>query len=164
LSALAEIKFDPTLMSIIYKHYRLGPNSLHGPDHWLRVGVIGLALAERTGANMRVVRYFAQLHDVGRSDEGSDIFHGIESAHFCKEHRHLISLDDDEFELLLQAIAKHPMGGLSKNVTTGSCWDADRLDLGRVGIPPDKKYLSTTAAKEDKFFNWASKLHENPML
>jgi uncharacterized protein len=101
---------------------------------------------------------------MGRSNEGSDIFHGIESAHFCKEQRHLISLDDEEFELLIQAVAKHPMGGLSKDITVGTCWDADRLDLGRVGILPEKKYLSTAAAREDTFFNWASKLHEGVIL
>jgi hypothetical protein len=27
------------------------------------------------------------------------------------------------------------------------CWDADRLDLGRVGIAPDATFFSTTAAQ-----------------
>ena len=28
-----------------------------------------------------------------------------------------------------------------------TCWDADRLDLGRVGIIPDSKYLFNAEAK-----------------
>jgi uncharacterized protein len=146
-------------MKIVYKHYNLGPDSFHGPDHWLRVGEIGLALAEKTGANKNIVRYFAQLHDIGRDSEDADIFHGIQSAHFCRAHRDLVELSDEEFDTLIFAIAKHPMGSTSDDITIGSCWDADRLDLARVGIYTELKYLSTEQAKEKKFFDWATGLH-----
>ena len=36
--------------------------------------------------------------------------------------------------------------------------DADRLDLGRVGIPPDPARLCTPAAKEPRAFAWATRL------
>jgi uncharacterized protein len=32
--------------------------------------------------------------------------------------------------------------------TIGVCWDADRLDLTRVGIMPDPEFFSTAAGKE----------------
>ena len=36
----------------------------------------------------------------------------------------------------------------SDDVTIGTCWDADRLDLGRVGIIPDEAFMSTDFGKE----------------
>ena len=33
-------------------------------------------------------------------------------------------------------------------ITIGTCWDADRLDLGRVGIIPSSDFMSTQAGKE----------------
>ena len=29
----------------------------------------------------------------------------------------------------------------------GTCWDADRLDIGRVGIVPHERYMSTAAGR-----------------
>ena len=37
-------------------------------------------------------------------------------------------------------------GDVSTDATIQTCWDADRLDLGRVGIFPSAKYLSQEAA------------------
>ncbi|MEO0415706.1 MAG: hypothetical protein AAF226_12240, partial [Verrucomicrobiota bacterium] len=34
------------------------------------------------------------------------------------------------------------------DITIGACWDSDRLDLGRVGLIPDSRYLNTILAKE----------------
>jgi uncharacterized protein len=36
----------------------------------------------------------------------------------------------------------------SNNITVQTCWDADRLDLGRVGIKPDPKRLFTEEGKK----------------
>jgi len=33
------------------------------------------------------------------------------------------------------------------NATVATCWDADRLDLGRVDIKPDTRYLFSDEAK-----------------
>ena len=41
----------------------------------------------------------------------------------------------------------HDKGMTSKDLDVGCCWDADRLDLMRVGIYPDKSYLSTKTAR-----------------
>jgi len=30
----------------------------------------------------------------------------------------------------------------------GTCWNADRLDIGRVGMPPSAQYMSTVAGKD----------------
>ena len=39
------------------------------------------------------------------------------------------------------------------DITVQCCWDADRLDLGRV--MPDPRRLCTDAAKSDKMRKWA---------
>ena len=41
------------------------------------------------------------------------------------------------------------------DVTIQTCWDADRLDLGRVGIYPSPEYLSTEIAKRPETIRWA---------
>ena len=41
----------------------------------------------------------------------------------------------------------HSGGDVHTCATIQSCWDGDRLDLGRVGIKPHKDYLSEEGAK-----------------
>jgi hypothetical protein len=36
------------------------------------------------------------------------------------------------------------------------CWDADRLDLLRVGIRPNARYLCTEAARLPETLEWAN--------
>jgi uncharacterized protein len=50
--------------------------------------------------------------------------------------------------LLLRALTEHADGYKSEDPTIGVCWDADRLDLPRVGIQPNRELLSTTAARK----------------
>ena len=40
----------------------------------------------------------------------------------------------------------HSGGQVSEDATIQTCWDSDRLDLGRVGIFPSPKYLSDEAS------------------
>ena len=47
------------------------------------------------------------------------------------------------------------MGRLSKDATIQTCWDADRLDLGRVGERPNPTYLGTKAARDPEFIKSA---------
>lgn len=41
------------------------------------------------------------------------------------------------------------------DVTVLTCWDADRLDLGRVGKRPDPRRLCTDAARGVEIISWA---------
>ena len=49
--------------------------------------------------------------------------------------------------LLTLACEGHSDGLLDADICVQSCWDSDRLDLGRVGIEPNPHYLCTEAAK-----------------
>ncbi len=50
--------------------------------------------------------------------------------------------------LLVTACRDHSDGFTRADVTVQTCWDADRLDLGRVGMRPDPGRLCTEAARE----------------
>ena len=58
------------------------------------------------------------------ADEDED--EDVERLRFaCKHHTHRIHHDD---------------------LTVAACWDADRLELGRVGIDPEPSYFNTVTA------------------
>lgn len=128
--------------------YALPVRGLHGVAHWARVLENGLRLAEETGANARVVTLFALFHDSRRVNEGWDPEHGLRGGEFARSLRGgLVLLEDDEFELLYEACRLHTDGHTEADVTVQVCWDADRLDLGRVGIVPRRERLCTNAAR-----------------
>ena len=131
------------------RQFTLGRTSIHGPEHWERVQRNGLILAEKTlNADRIVVQLFAILHDCCRINEGYDPSHGLRVAEAAAEIRNeLILLDDDQFNLLVTACRDHTDGYTTSNPTIACCWDADRLDLPRVGISPRRRFLSTAAAK-----------------
>ena len=57
------------LMEFARSEFRLDWHGIHDAGHWARVRHNGLMLAAHTGANPRVVEYFAFLHDLGRENE-----------------------------------------------------------------------------------------------
>jgi uncharacterized protein len=120
----------------------------HGPVHWEQVQTFGLAIARENGANRDFVRLFAVLHDSCRENEGTDPEHGLRAANRARELRgKLFCLDDVMFEKLVICCTNHDKGRTSTDLEIGTCWDADRLDLPRVCITPDERYLSTEVAK-----------------
>lgn len=127
-----------------------GPaHSVHGPDHWRRVERNGLLLAERSGADVAVVRLFAIFHDSRRLNDGTDAEHGARGADYAASLRgNAFELADDRFELLRHACVHHTSGLHHADPTIGTCWDADRLDLGRVGVIPHPKFMSTAFGRE----------------
>lgn len=126
-----------------------GVDSVHGPVHWRRVERNGLYIAERTGAVVEVVGLFALFHDSRRENDDEDDGHGERGAALAASLRGIgFDLPDEHFELLYHACARHTDGQVSDNPTVGTCWDADRLDLGRVGIKPSVGFMSTAIGKE----------------
>ncbi|MFA6294483.1 MAG: hypothetical protein WC637_22015, partial [Victivallales bacterium] len=119
------------------KHFKLETCSIHGEDHWERVYRYGMAVARRNGADAIVVTLFAFLHDACRRDDGADLEHGKRSAELVmKMQGKIFSITDTQLISLAEACRHHTDGKCSDDPTIGTCWDADRLDLGRVGIIP----------------------------
>jgi uncharacterized protein len=138
----------------ILEDYALPVRGFHGVVHWARVLENGQRLAAATGANLEVVTLFALFHDSRRVNEHSDFGHGHRGARYARSLRgKLIHLDDADFELLFEACRLHTDGLTDGDITLQTCWDADRLDLGRVGITPDPDQLCTEAARG--LIDWA---------
>ncbi len=148
------------LLEAIRKQYRLQWEGIHGISHWARVRAIGLRLADHTGADPAVVELFAMFHDACRTNEDLDPDHGRRGAELAVMLRgQVFDLPDPAFALLVAACTGHTDGCTEDHVTVQTCWDADRLDLGRVGIPPDPARLCTAPAKEPRLFAWATRLY-----
>ncbi len=126
-------------------------SSLHGEGHWRRVAAAGLALLPETpGADPALVFLFALFHDSMRFNDSYDPLHGPRGATLARELRgEAFDIEDAETGLLGFACEEHTNGGVSPDPTVGACWDADRLNLWRVGIRPDPRLLSTQAAKSE---------------
>ena len=94
-----------------------------------------------------VVELFGFLHDSCRFNDGRDPKHGERAAEFAHGiHGDYFQLQPLQLDYLCYALHHHSGGEVSTNATIQTCWDADRLDLGRVGIYPCAQYLSQEAA------------------
>jgi hypothetical protein len=49
-----------------------------------------------------------------------------------------------------------PCGRITtRQPTVGACWDADRLNLLRVGMTPDARFMSTAEGRRPERIEWA---------
>ena len=143
----ALIDFDAVWESVL-SGFVGDSSSIHGPAHWRRVEANGLKIAAFNHASVVVVRLFAILHDSCRIDDSFEMEHGELAANYAVTLRgRLFDLDDDSFRLLHDACRWHTHGKISSDPTIGACWDADRLDLPRVGIVPNPNLMSTEQGK-----------------
>jgi len=143
------MKLDPVrLANHIRSQFQLDWEGIHGPSHWARVRAMGLELARVTGGDPVVVELFAWFHDSRRFNDGYDPEHGDRAAAFAGElHGDFFEATDEQLALLQEACRGHSDGHLKADITVQTCWDADRLDLGRVGTTPDPARLCTEAAR-----------------
>lgn len=124
-------------------------HSDHGVEHWARVARNAVHLAERLGADPTVAVLFGTLHDSARVNEFEDPEHGARAADAWARRLHpWTRLSDTQVEHLDRAIRDHSDGFLNGPSVVQACWDADRLDLWRVGIVPDPERLCTAAARD----------------
>lgn len=138
---------------------------IHGPSHWLIVSRNGIDLAGLTpGADPLVAYLFGLIHDAKRFDDGRDSEHGPRAAVFAQElHAEgLFRLEKERLDLLVTACDTHTTARTTLDPTLGVCYDADRLDLWRIGIEPHPNFLSTEAAKDKKRIS-AGMWREDPL-
>jgi len=147
---------DERLWKIVEDQFPMGKNSFHGPKHWRRVLIFGGKLAEGNNADLELLELFALFHDSQRTNDSVDHGHGKRGANLAEMyHGKYFHLSDDRLDILLQACRDHTSGGAHEHPTIGACWDADRLDLWRVGIYPDPSFMSTKRAKTKEIIEWA---------
>lgn len=136
---------------------------IHGPEHWKRVAVAGLELCkEAPDADPFAVLRFALFHDSQRYTDSTDPGHGRRGGAMARELLEEDGVSADRVDLIVDACAKHTAGQVSVDPTVGVCWDADRLNLWRVGSRPSPVLLSTEAARSLERIEWARELQGEP--
>ena len=136
------------LNDFLRRHFLLDWGGVHGAAHWSRVLRFGRLLAQDTDADREVVTLFALLHDSCRENDFNDCDHGPRAARLVREMNGILyRIADEQEELLATAVEGHSRGGLSDEITVQVCWDADRLDLGRLGIQVRAHKLGTARAR-----------------
>jgi uncharacterized protein len=146
----------PELLAAIRAQYRLEWSGIHGIAHWERVRENGSRLAGRTGARADVVELFAYFHDACRRNDRRDPEHGKRGADLARRLAgSVFDLDPCGLALLVDACNGHTRGGTAAEITVATCWDADRLDLARVGNTPRPELLCTEAARDPEVIAWA---------
>jgi uncharacterized protein len=132
-------------------------SSLHGSNHWRRVAAAGLALADsEPQADRELLLLFALLHDSQRLNDNEDPLHPARAADFAATLD--LHLSEERMATLLFALRHHTDGQVNEDPTIAVCWDADRLNLWRVGIQPSPDLLSTPEAKKRERIIWGGHL------
>ena len=146
-----------SLLKTVLKQFKVDRQGVHGLGHWARVRYHALMIGRASGADLLVVELFAFLHDSKRFNEYKDPEHGSRAASYAKElNGTYFKLCAEQLEKLCHAMSFHSDGGLHTDDTIQTCWDADRLDLGRVGKKPKAQYLSKEGAKHiDSAYRWS---------
>jgi uncharacterized protein len=123
---------------------------IHGLSHWIRVERNGLYLAAREAADSAIVSLFALFHDSRRINDATDPEHGARAARLAEDcfAEGLLPIAADQLEILAFSCENHTDVLHTHDTTVGCCWDADRLDLTRIGIRPDSRFLNTPTAKQ----------------
>ena len=110
----------------------------HAYDHTIRVCSIAIEIGKSMGANLKVLRAAAMLHDVGRPREKeTGISHSILSGQMSKDILQNEGFDDSEIEQVIDAIRTHRFSERLKPTSLEGeiLSDADKLDaMGAVGI------------------------------
>lgn len=144
------------IVAAVLDGYALPVWGAHGVGHWGRVLENGRRLAAETGADLSVVTLFAVFHDARRLNEFTDAEHGRRGAALATElHGTLFDAPEAALAALCEACERHTSGRTDADVTVQTCWDADRLDLGRVGTAPAPARLCTAPARRAETIRWA---------
>lgn len=154
---LLSIEARSALIEHLRTRFAIDWRGIHGIAHWSRVWTNGRMLGKLTeNVDMQVVELFAWLHDSCRLNEFGDPEHGPRAASLAAELRgEFFELTDEQLAELARACEGHTRGGTEASPTVMTCWDSDRLDLGRVRIFPEAERLCTEAAKRPEIIAWA---------
>lgn len=124
--------------------------TVHGYTHSLRVSRNIKILAKAYGFSGNVIicmDKFAFFHDLYRVNDGHDPGHGKRASEVikrAKEHSQMSLLNNmDMLEKICFACEHHSTMLRSGDPVIDVCFDADRLDLPRVGVMPEPEKMAT---------------------
>ena len=130
------------LLLKVFGDFALDIEGPHGETHWRQVCINGRSLARLHSVDSAISDFFALFHDCRRRTEASDPKHGYRAAQYARSLRGAyFELPDIQFDLLYKACQFHSYPIRTSNKIIQTCWDADRLDLGRFGAVLDPNYI-----------------------
>jgi uncharacterized protein len=132
----------------IVKPFMKNEEGIHGLAHSLRAAHFAKMIAKsECPGSLDDTIIGAFLHDIGRTDDSNDRTHASRSAEIAEEllKRHWPDLNHEK---ILFAIMRHGDGLISEDPIIGTIWDADRLDLSRLGIKINPELISTEKARQ----------------
>lgn len=121
---------------------------IHGVPHWTRVWSNAVMLNAQSGRaqqDLDICAWFAFLHDCKRVNDNADPEHGRRAAAHAVQlwMTGQLVMEERRLKILCHAIEFHSAGLTKGNIIARICWDADRLDLPRVGISLDPLRMAT---------------------
>ena len=137
----------------------------HGNQHWRCVSMVGSRLAKQEGINPLLPLLFGIFHDSMRENDDDDPYHGRRGAGLAVEmyQQGLLPISEAMLSKLVHACNTHTEAPATYDPHAGVCYDADRLNLWRVGIEPHQKYISTDAGLQSCHAQDTNGLHHAPM-
>lgn len=142
----------------------------HGPAHWAHVAETGLRLASsEPECDLTVLFLFSLFHDSMRENEYNDPDHGSRAARLVLEvagNTDLFTFSDRQRMETLTACTYHSDGDITQSPQWASirtCWNADRLNLMRVGQYPDPHYLTGKARDPHVIKFESERVFDEPM-
>ena len=118
------------------ENMKLPPMGIHGVFHWMAVYRNAL-LMDPSPEHDHYYWSFAVLHDCCRDDDGADAEHGYRAS------RVIDSYDMQHAIRLHSHVTDDKMAPRWVRI----CWDADALDIVRLGIKIDPSRLRTDEAR-----------------
>src|SRR3989344_4339246 len=86
--------------------------------------------------------------------------HGI--SHWQRYKEILLDITVGQLSNLVIACKSHSQSEIKpENITIATCWDADRLDLWRLGATPNPELLFSEYAKRKKSFEYSYRLNNS---
>lgn len=121
------------------------PSDIHGLSHWQNVERNAMLLSPETGADLQTLKIFAYVHDMCRENDGSDPNHGLRASKVLKKYSATLmgGIEERNIYRVCFACENHTTLLRSGDALIDTCFDADRLDLLRVGITPDPEKMAT---------------------
>ena len=135
------------LIDKLQKDSKLFHSPIHGFKHWRTVEKNGLYLSKFNNGDPKIISYFAYFHDCMRVNEHIDNGHGYRGGRYAMLNKELLGLSDEDLRILYRACAGHTGGVNPSCDTIACCWDADRLDIRRVGADLKLKFFNTKEAR-----------------
>ncbi len=140
------LQFAKRVETLLAPFCTCGGLALHGISHLRRVAILSGRLANAVGEVVEAAVVMGFLHDCARKNDGNDLEHAHDSAVLAREltERFYPHLDVDR---ICDAIEGHAGGEVTTDPLSACLWDADRLELKRIGRTIDLDLLSTKVAK-----------------